>query len=504
MKTLDLTGLIADLPAEDQQVLTEHPALQALLEKLVGLLQAQQQEIQQLREQVQRLEHRLSLDSHNSSKPPSTDAFPGSRKPMFPLRPRSGKKPGGQEGHPGSTLERVSVPDRIVLHPVGVCTGCGQDLSGVEATHVEGRQVLDLPDQLLEVTEHQAPVKVCPECQTVNRGAFPEGVDQAVQYGARIKSLAVYLSQYQLIPFARVTELLEDVVGSSFSQGTLLNALSETYRHLGPTEAFIQQGIVRAEVAHFDETGVKVAGQGQWLHTASTLWGTHYAVHRKRGREGMEAAGILPRYRGIAEHDHWEPYLGYTECAHAFCNAHHLRELTGVLEDEGASWAAHLSDLLREIKAQVDAAKQAGQEALPALQRAFYEQCYHALLREGLQTYAAEEAGRAPPKRGPKKRSKGHNLLLRLERYATETLRFMEDFRVPFDNNLAERDIRMVKVQQKVSGGFRSEEGARYFCRIRGFISTVKKQRKNVLEKLTQALQLPHPNAILLAEPQAV
>ena len=503
MNTLDLTALIADLPAEDQQVLADHPALRLLLEKLVAMIQALQEENRQLKEQIQRLEHRLHLDSHNSSKPPSSDAFPSFRKPFFPPRPRSGKKPGGQEGHPGHTLERVSVPDRIVEHPVDVCSGCGKDLSEVEATQIEGRQVFDLPEKRLEVTEHQVPVKVCPDCQTVNRGAFPEGVDQAVQYGARIRSLAVYLSQYQLIPFARVTEVLEDVIGASFSPGTLLNALSETYGHLGPTEAFIQEGILGAEVAHFDETGVKVAGQGQWLHTASTPWWTHYAVHRKRGREGMEAAGVLPRYRGIAEHDHWEPYLGYTACVHAFCNAHHLRELTGVLEHEGAPWAAHLADLLREIKVQVDAAKQAGQEALPALQRAFYEQCYHALLREGLQTYAAEEVERAPPKRGPKKRSKGHNLLLRLERYATETLRFMEDFRVPFDNNLVERDIRMVKVQQKVSGGFRSEEGARYFCRIRGFISTVKKQRKNVLEELTKALQLTHP-AILLAEPQAV
>ena len=181
-----------------------------------------------------------------------------------------------------------------------------------------------------------------------------------------------------------------------------------------------------------------------------------------------------------------------------------MRELTGVLEQEGAPWAAHLTELLREIKAQGDQAKQASQEALPFVQRAFYRQCYHDILLEGRKTYAAEERSGAPPKRGRKKRSKGHNLLLRLERYSTETLRFLEDFRVPFDNNLVERDIRMVKVKQKVSGCFRSEKGARYFCRIRGFISTVKKQRKNVLEELTKALHLPHPSAILLAEPQAV
>jgi len=495
---------MADLPAEDQQVLAEHPALRLLLEKLVRSLQTLQQENQQLREQVKRLEDRLKLDSHNSSKPPSSDAFPVSQKPILNLRTRSGKKPGGQEGHPGSTLERVSVPDRTVVHPVGVCSGCGKDLSGVEATQGERRQVFDLPEKLLEVTEHQSEVKVCPECQTVNRGVFPEGVDHPVQYGARVKSLAVYLSEYQMIPFGRVSELFEDVVGQSLSQGTLLNALSTTFDHLAPTEAFIQQGVVSAPVAHFDETGVKVAGQGQWLHTASTPAWTYYAVHRKRGREGMDAAGILPSYRGVAEHDHWEPYLGYQACVHAFCNAHHLRELMGVLEHEGAPWAAHLIELLLEIKAQVDAAKQAGQEALPWIQRAFYQQCYHAILLEGGKIYAAEEEGRAPPKRGRKKRSKGHNLLLRLERYSTETLRFMEDFRVPFDNNLVERDIRMVKVKQKVSGCFRSEEGTRYFCRIRGFISTVKKQQKNVLEELTRALQLPHPKAILLAEPQAV
>ena len=307
MNTLDLTALMADLPAEDQQVLTEHPALRLLLEKLVGMIQTLQQENRQLKEQVQRLEDRLKLDSHNSSKPPSSDGFNASRKPILTLRTRSGKKPGGQEGHPGSTLERVSVPDRTVVHPVGVCSGCGKDLSGVEASSVERRQGFDLPEKLLEVTEHQAEGKVCPDCQTVNRGGFPEGVDQAVQYGARVKSLAVYLSEYQLIPFGRVSELFEDVVGQSLSQGTLLNALSTTFDHLAPTEAFIRQGVVSAPVAHFDETGVKVAGQGQWLHTASTSSWTYYAVHRRRGREGMDAAGILPSYRGVAEHAPWEP-----------------------------------------------------------------------------------------------------------------------------------------------------------------------------------------------------
>jgi len=498
---MNLSTLLSELPAEDHQVLGEHPALRLLLEKLVAMLHTQHQEIQRLRDQVKHLEDRLKLDSHNSSKPPSSDRVRApSGKPIVNLRTSSGRKPGGQEGHPGRTLERVSTPDEIVVHPVSVCSRCGQDLLGVEATQVDRRQVVDLPPMRLEVTEHQAEVKVCPQCQAVTRGVFPVEVEYAVQYGARAKSLLVYLSEYQLIPYARVSEIFEDLLGQSLSPGTLWNALGEMFDHLAPTEQGIKQDIQQAGVAHFDETGLYVSGHRQWLHTASTPALTYYAAHPKRGREAMDAIGILPGYRGVAEHDHWGPYLGYTECVHAFCNAHHLRELTGVLEQEQAVWAYELKELLLEIKAQVDHAKYAHQEALPWVQRAFYLECYHTILTKGLGTYASEEGGVDPPKRGRKKRSKGHNLLLRLLKYPTETLRFMEDFRVPFDNNLVERDIRMVKVKQKISGCFRSEEGARYFCRIRGFISTVKKQGKNVFQELTNALQLPYPKDILLAE----
>jgi transposase len=310
----------------------------------------------------------------------------------------------------------------------------------------------------------------------------------------------VYLNQYHLIPYERVTEIFEDLFGQSISQGTLLNALETSYHNLESTENWIKERILDSNTAHFDETGLYLGGKRVWLHNASTEGFTYYFNHSKRGREAMDDAGILPNYKGVAVHDHWEPYNSYENCAHAFCNVHHLRELIRAYEQDGAYWANEMKELLIEIKEKVDEAKNSGKQALESDMINSYHQRYQNILREAIKTYPSEEEAKDKHKRGRKKRSKSKNLLDRLIKYEKETLRFMEDFEVPFDNSLAERDIRMVKVKQKISGCFRSKDGPNHFCRIRGFISTAKKQGKNILEYLSKTFQISRSGNVSLFE----
>ncbi len=505
---INLESKISNLPLESQQaLLIEHPALLELLKELIGIIGRQQQEIAglqqeiaELQREVKRLRDQLHLDSHNSSYPPSTDkSRTKSGKKVNSLRKSTGKKPGGQENHPGTTLRMVPSPDKVISHEVEACSHCGYDLSSTPVAGIERRQVFDIPPLKLSVTEHQAEVKTCPLCHTLSRGSFPEGVTQVVQYGERVKSMMVYLNQYQLLPYERVTELFQDLLGQSISQGTLLNALKTSYSNLEDTENWIKDKILHSPVLHGDETGIYYNGKRIWLHSASTPEFTYYFPHSRRGKVAIDEAGILPSYRGIAIHDHWEAYNSYRSCAHAFCNCHHLRELTQAHEQEGALWAKEMKELLLEIKERVDQAKDAGRCALEPELVSSYHHRYQTILTSALENYPREDT-RDRPQRGKKKQSKAKNLLDRLLKYQKETLRFMEDFQVPFDNNLAERDLRMVKVKQKISGCFRSEKGANYFCRIRGFISTVRKQGKNVLECLSQTFQPSKAGTILLSE----
>lgn len=501
MNNNELASRISALSVESQRILDGHPALRGLFEELVEIIVKQQREIDELGYEVKRFQDQLKLDSHNSSKPPSTDQGRVTfRKEAVSLRSNSGKKPGGQEGHQGTTLQAVSNPDHIVPHEVSVCSCCGKDLSSIAVARIEKHQVFDIPSLKLEVTEHQSEAKICPGCYTLNRGGFPAGVSQPVQYGERARGFAVYLNQYQLIPYQRVTEMFEDLFGQPISQGTLLNTLETSYGNLKSAENRIKSEILNSPCVHFDETGLFRGSERAWLHSASTEKFTYYYPHSKRGNAGMDDAGILPNYKGVAVHDHWKPYNLYEDCAHAFCNAHHLRELTRAYEQDGAWWAEAMKELLMEIKGQVDAAKDSGEQALESGLVDSYHQRYQTILTEALKTYPSQGDIRDKPKRGKKKQSKDKNLLDRLIKYEMETLRFMEDFQVPFDNNLAERDLRMIKVKQKVSGCFRSENGASYFCRIRGFISTVRKQGKNVLEHLYKTVQTSEVDAILLSE----
>lgn len=453
-------------------------AVIALVEELGTTFQ---QQVEQLRAQVKELQDRLALTSRNSSKPPASNP-PAQRTKS--LRAPSGKEPGAQPGHPGTTLKASPTPDRVVVHEAATCHDCGQSLSEVVGWETaERRQVFDLPPLKLAVVEHRLREKVCPGCGTLNSGEFPAGVAPGVQYGPTIKSLAVYLVQYHLLPWQRSCDMLGDLFGQPLAAGTLASAINECADSLEKPEAEIKQAITLAPVANFDETGLYVAGRREWVHVASTPLLTHYGPHAKRGAEATHEIGILPAFTGRAIHDAWSPYFDYS-CAHGLCNAHHLRELTFVHEQLGQAWAKEMKDLLVAIKAAVEQARERGATALSPAQQRRFAKTYEQRLTAGLEV----PENRPPPpngKRGRPKPSKAKNLLDRLAQRKGETLAFMYDFTVPFDNNQAERDLRMVKVQQKVSGCFRSSGGAKAFCRIRGYISTIKKQGRNVLAALS-------------------
>jgi transposase len=482
MDTTNLTEACEQVLQEDM-VATLPPAIVTLIAQL-------RDRIEELEAEVSRLQQQAQTDSRTSSKPPSTDQSRRARQ-THSRRTRSGRASGGQRGHPGSTLPPTDTPDHIVRHSLITCPQCGEDLSGVETEEFQQRQVVDLPPIRLDVTEHQAETKCCPHCQTISTAAFPAGVESPVQYGERLKGLLVYLHQYQVLPYQRSCELIKDVCGQSVSEGTLANANAQCHETLASVEQAIIQHLQGADVVNFDETSLFEQGERRWLHSASTEEVTYYFPHAKRGKEGSDAAGVLPEFHGRAVHDHWATYQTYQEMEHAFCNAHHLRELDRAAEQDEAQWAAKMRDLLCRIKARVEEAKAQGVSRLPREEARMFFEWYCSILFDAYLQEADDIAGEAqpPPSGRRQQQSKEQNLRDRLYRYAFETLAFMYDFRVPFDNNLAERDIRMTKVKQKISGGFRSSQGLEQFCRIRGFISTIKKQGGNVLEALRASFQ---------------
>ncbi|MFH1755318.1 MAG: IS66 family transposase [Candidatus Latescibacterota bacterium] len=460
--------------------------------KIIEMLRREMREMQEkfeakikaLEEEVSRLKDQVSKNSHNSSKPPSSD---GLTKPVpKSLRKKSGRRPGGQHGHKGETLKMRESPDHVELYRVEQCGRCGRSLKEEEAMDIERRQVFDIPPITIEVTEHQAEIKGCPDCGHVSTAAFPEGVTAAVQYGPHIRSMAVYLQQYQLLPFERTCELMEDLFSVSMSTGTLANIVSKCSERISVTMEEIKEMIRAAPVAHFDESGVSVNGKLHWLHAASTDVATYYEIHPKRGAEAMDAIGILPAFQGRAIHDFWKPYLGYG-CHHGFCNGHLLRELIFLYEEHGQLWAKAMIDHLLKIKDVVDETRPSAncltQEQLRTLERR-----YRRIVKIGKAANPDLIDPGAKRKRGRPKKSKAQNLLERFETYQKEILAFMYDFSVPFDNNLSERDIRMIKVRMKISGTFRSEAGSKIFCRIRSYISTARKNAVNVIKAIQGAI----------------
>jgi transposase len=448
--------------------------------------------VQQLAKQgavLQELQARLAKTRRNSSKPPGSDGY-GKVKRTDSLRKLGDKPKGGQPGHDGQPLMASDHPERILTHEVPSCAHGQASLQGVEVGGYEERQVFDIPVIRIEVTAHRTQIKVCPACGRVHQGAFPEAVTQAVQYGPTVHTWASYFTNQHHMPVERTTEIFADLVQHRVSEATVLKASEHLERCIEPSTEAVKGMLRDAEVLHVDESGLRVLGKLYWLHVACTERLTSYEGHAKRGQEAMDDAGILGAFRGTAVHDHWKPYCKYNECDHALCNAHHLRELRFIDQQYQQTWANDMAELLREIKAAVEATPEPAMSLAPSEREAFATR-YDAVVRAGL------EANSAPTpttkgegkKRGRPKQAPPVNLLIRLRDFKGQVLAFRSDFRIPFDNNQGERDIRMVKVKQQVSGGFRTLEGAKRFGRIRGYLATARKNAKNVFEAIRDAFE---------------
>jgi transposase len=422
------------------------------------------------------LERRLGLNSSNSGKPPSSD---GLKKPprVSSLRGPSSKKTGGQKGHPGTTLRRRESPDATVDHYPEACTACGAPLTAAMANGYVARQVFDLPEPTpLLVTEHRAHDCHCIICGIQTRAAFPAGVTAPVQYGGRIGAFVLYLLHYQLLPEKRLAALMADLFGVKLVTATIARISQDCAHRFMDFADAVRDHVAAAPVKHMDETGFRIGGKTQWLHIASTVWLTFYRVSAKRG-------SLLPQVTGIVVHDHWKPYYTMTGVLHALCNAHHLRELKALVEIEKEDWARTMQRLLGRA---CHATNLAREQAAPlnAGLIALIERRYDAVVAEGLAFHQAQPALAKARRRGRPPRRVGHNLLLRLSARKHDVLRFLTDPRVPFTNNLAEQDGRMMKLRQKISNGFRSHDGAKDFAVIRSVLSTARKQGWNMLQTL--------------------
>jgi transposase len=429
---------------------------------------------------VEELERRLGKDSHNSSKPPSSDGL--GRRPGKP-RKKSEKRSGRQKGHQGTSLLQVLTPDEILSYRPTHCEACQCDLQQEVGRVTERRQIHDIPEIHLQVVEHHVEEICCPACQHLTRAPFPMGVDAPAQYGPNVQSLAVYLSQFQLLPMARTCEALGDLCQCALSEATLVNWIAKAAKHLEPTIQWLKALLIASTFQHADETGIRIKGILHWVHVNATLWLTLYSWHRKRGQEALESIGIWPHFRGRAMHDRWSSYDRYA-CAHSLCGAHLLRDCLYVAEQEKQPWAQTMFDLLLAMNEAAEHWRSQGAKAIPQAERDDWIARYFETLASGLSMYAAQAPpidGMVPKKAGRKKQDASKNLLDALLHRAENVLYFLDDLSVPFTNNQAERDLRMIKVQQKVSGTFRSTEGATAFCIIRSYLATMRKQGRSML-----------------------
>lgn len=466
------------LPLSPDQLSRE--ALIALIMQQAEQIEALKAQVKQLEAQLEKLERQVAKNSTNSSKPPSSD---GVKKAAPKSRREKGKrKTGGQVGHEGETLKAVSHPDEMVVHGLTHCGYCQHDLVKARVIGRVKRQVFDIPPLRLQVREHQAEVKVCPGCGQRQQAAFPAGVHAPTQYGPHLLAQAIYLHSYQLVPLARIREWFQDTLGHSPSEGTLQRALGQMSKAVAPALDAVYAGVTRSAVVHCDETGLRIAGRLGWLHTASTADLTYYTVHSQRGDEALLDAGVLPACRGWAVHDGFTPYWGFTTVRHALCNAHHLRELEFLVEQYQARWAKAMQRLLLTMKRQLETAA----HGLSRTRMDGLERRYDQLIAQGLTAFPPHP--RAPNASGRTAQHPATNLLLRLRQHRDAVLAFLRYPDVPFDNNLAERDLRMMKVKQKISGCFRTWTGAETFVAIRSYLSTARKQGLSMLQAAYLAL----------------
>jgi transposase len=446
-----------------------------LIEELQALVRRLNDEMRQQVETIQRrvteLEAQHQKDSRNSSKPPSSDGF--GRRPRS-QRGKSSKRSGGQPGHPGHTMQCVATPDAVITYRPTVCAHCQQAVTEVAGSVVEERQVHDVPPPTrLYVTAHQSIAVRCPHCGQETRGAFPSGIEPGVQYGPELRSYAVYLHHSQFLSLERTCEALEDLFGALVSEGAVVQWVQTAAARVTPTVERIGDLIATRKQMGGDETSIRVAGRLVWLHVASTRWLTHLAWHRKRGQTAMREIGIWPRFQGRAMHDRWASYDTFA-CQHRLCKAHLIRDLTFLAEAYQQTWAATLRDLLVAMHAAAQEWHAAGVVRMPADERATWLAQYFDLLRQG---YAElPPATPIPKRRGKPKQHPAKNLWDVLLTRAEQILGFVEDTSEEFTNNQRERDIRMVKVHDKIAGGFRSDAGATAFCAVRSYLATLRKQ----------------------------
>ena len=437
----------------------------------------QAERIEQLEAEVAELRRQLGQNSQNSSRPPSSDS-PFVKPAPRSLRRRSGRKPGGQPGHPGSTLPLVDNPNERKRHEPGPCTGCGADLSGAPEVGTERRQVFDLPAIQVRVTEHQLIARRC-LCGTTTCGIAPQGVTGPVQYGPRITAIILYLYVGQFLSKKRTAAALAELFDTPISDATVATIARRSAGDLDGFLTEIGDRIAEAEVAGFDETGLRVAGKLHWVHCARTNRYTLITCHPKRGRDGINAAGVLGRFGGVAVHDAWAPYDTYLDVEHQLCCAHALRELTAVTEtaptDADWCWATQAANALIDLqKLVVEAITTDAEQPDPDMLDQ-HTRLYRSAVQIGITTTAA---------RTTTVMRKHNALARRLRDRRDDYLRFTSDWRIPPDNNGSERDIRMIKLRQKISGCLRTLTGAEQFCAIRSYLSTAAKHGQNLFDTL--------------------